>query len=44
MDELDVTLGFAILAAELRFTRPVITDKYVTQLHIPLALTYIIRA
>ncbi|KAG1783726.1 muts domain V-domain-containing protein [Suillus placidus] len=27
MDELDVTLGFAILAAELRFTRPVITDN-----------------
>ncbi|KAG1826176.1 muts domain V-domain-containing protein [Suillus subaureus] len=27
MDELDVTLGFAVLAAELRFTRPVITDN-----------------
>ncbi|KAG1755072.1 muts domain V-domain-containing protein [Suillus paluster] len=26
MDELDVTLGFASLAAEMRFTRPVITD------------------
>ncbi|KAG2077084.1 hypothetical protein BDR04DRAFT_1125514 [Suillus decipiens] len=27
MDELDVTLGFAKLAAELRFTRPIITDN-----------------
>ncbi|OAX44824.1 hypothetical protein K503DRAFT_677712 [Rhizopogon vinicolor AM-OR11-026] len=26
MDELDVTLGFASLAAEMQFTRPVITD------------------
>jgi DNA mismatch repair ATPase MutS len=30
LDELDVTLGFASLAAEMQFTRPVITDEYVT--------------
>jgi len=37
MDELDVTLGFASLAAEMQFTRPVITDEYVTHDTSPLA-------
>lgn len=31
MDELDVTLGFANLATEMRFVRPVLDDRCVIQ-------------
>ena len=30
LDELDVTLGFAALAAEHGYVRPVMSDEYVT--------------
>ena len=30
VDELDVTLSFANLAAEMGFVRPTLTDEYVT--------------
>ena len=31
MDELDVTLGFANLASEMGFIRPVLKNEYVNQ-------------